>query len=179
MACARGQDAPRNAFAVMWGGAWWRDAELQGPQAWVAAVRTGVCYTGDLASGPHFGRGEGVQLVLSRLAGVPAIRGLRVLHHAGRQGRFLFRQMLGEGGDGGGEDFFYAAGEHELHVAAHFFRQLVEVLLVGSRKDDAADAGPVRGQDLLLNAPDRQHEAGERDLSGHGGVAAGGRGGVK
>ena len=35
------------------------------------------------------------------------------------------------------------------------------------RKDDRLDALPPRGERLLANAADRQHEAGQRDLAGH------------
>ena len=35
-----------------------------------------------------------------------------------------------------------------------------------------ADAGAVGGEDLLLDAADRQHQAGQRDLAGHGDVLA-------
>ena len=45
--------------------------------------------------------------------------------------------------------------------------------LVARRQHDALDAGRAcRGDDLLLDAADRQHQPAQADLAGHGGVAA-------
>ena len=50
--------------------------------------------------------------------------------------------------------------------------QLAQVLLVVLRQDHPPHAGPPRRQHLLLDAADRQHQAAQRDLAGHGRVAA-------
>src|SRR6185437_7805743 len=65
-------------------------------------------------------------------------------------------------------------GELELDAAAQVRRDLVEVGLVQLRCDHALDASPLSGQRLLLEAADREHLAGERDLSRHGHVGANG-----
>ncbi len=44
--------------------------------------------------------------------------------------------------------------------------------LVAGRDEDGRDARPVRRQQLLLDAADRQHPPVRRDLTGHGHVAA-------
>ena len=51
---------------------------------------------------------------------------------------------------------------------SHIVGQLAQVLLVGLGENDAADACPPRGQHLLLDAADGQHQPGEGDLAGHG-----------
>ena len=63
-------------------------------------------------------------------------------------------------------------GEDEFHFLTHVIGQLHQVLLIGARQDNAADAGSARGQHFFLDAADRQHQAGQRDFAGHGRVAA-------
>ena len=57
--------------------------------------------------------------------------------------------------------------------------QLAQVILVGLGKDHPANPGPVGGQHFLLDAADWQNEPGERDLAGHGSVAANGEAGIE
>ena len=60
-------------------------------------------------------------------------------------------------------------GELPPQVVGQIF---LDVLLVLTRQDDSRDAGAARRQDLLLDAADGEHPARQRDLAGHGDVAA-------
>ena len=53
------------------------------------------------------------------------------------------------------------------HVAARLRRQLVEVVFVLRRQNDGLDAMAPRGERLLLDAADRQHQPAQRDLARH------------
>ena len=59
---------------------------------------------------------------------------------------------------------------NSMHVA-DLGRDLLEVALVLLREDHLGDAGAGGGEDLVLDAADRQHLAAQRDLAGHGDVA--------
>ena len=48
--------------------------------------------------------------------------------------------------------------------------QIVEILAVLGRKDDAIDADPFGRDDFLFDAADRQHFARQRHLARHGKV---------
>ena len=50
---------------------------------------------------------------------------------------------------------------------AHFLGNVVEVDLVALRQQDLADARALRAEHFFLDAADRQHLTGERDLAGH------------
>src|SRR6266550_2839297 len=80
-------------------------------------------------------------------------------------GRFGLRPAHGL--EGVLEHLFHAAREVELHRVAHALRHVVDVLLVPLRQDDLGQAHAVGGQDLLLDAADRQHQSLKRHLSGH------------
>src|SRR5579871_2140284 len=64
------------------------------------------------------------------------------------------------------------ADELETHLLPDIGRQLLQILLVLLRQENGPDAGPVRGQDLLLDAADGQHTASQGDLAGHGDLLA-------
>ena len=57
-------------------------------------------------------------------------------------------------------------------AAQHAARDLAQVLAVLLRDQHGVDAGAVRGEQLLLEAADRQHAAAQRDLAGHRDVVA-------
>src|SRR5580765_1766737 len=67
-----------------------------------------------------------------------------------------------------------AVEEHELELVARFLRHVLEVLLVAPRQHHRLDAGAQRGESLLLDPADRQHQPAQRDLAGHGYVRANG-----
>src|SRR5262249_2596572 len=60
----------------------------------------------------------------------------------------------------------------ELHRLAHFFRDVLEVAAVARRQHHALQPSAVGGDDLLLDAADRQNQAAQADLARHGGVTA-------
>ena len=62
--------------------------------------------------------------------------------------------------------------ELEVEVLAQVLGDLVDVLLVASGRDHHPDPTALGGQRLLLEAADRQHLTGQRQLSGHRHVAA-------
>src|SRR3954470_11091216 len=55
----------------------------------------------------------------------------------------------------------------EAHLLAHVIGQLVQVGPVPLRQDHVGQAGRVSGEDLLLEATDRQHSPLQGDLAGH------------
>src|SRR6266699_3569207 len=65
------------------------------------------------------------------------------------------------------QHFLDPARQVECHLVAHALGDIVDVLLVALREDDLLQAHSVSGQHLLLDAADRQHQALQRDLSGH------------
>ncbi len=69
------------------------------------------------------------------------------------------------------QNLIHGIHEVQLHHGAQVLRNLGQVLLVVSRKDDFQDAGAVRRQQLLFQAADGQHLAAQRDFAGHGDVA--------
>ena len=81
-------------------------------------------------------------------------------------------QAGGELRDGRREHVGDAARERDLQVAPHVRGHVGDVLFVLHRHDDRAHAGAMRGEQLLADAADRQHEAAQRDLAGHREVAA-------
>jgi len=61
---------------------------------------------------------------------------------------------------------------HELHLLAQIGRDIVKVGLVVRGHEYAPQSGAVGAEYLLLDAPDRQHLATQRDLAGHRHVVA-------
>ena len=54
-----------------------------------------------------------------------------------------------------------------LRAVADLLRQVLEIRLVVLGQQDLGDPRPQGAEHLLLDAADRQHAAGERDLAGH------------
>ena len=65
------------------------------------------------------------------------------------------------------EDVLDVVGEDELELGRRLRRQVVQVGLVLEREDHALQACALCCEHLLPDASDRQHLAGERDLTGH------------
>ena len=57
---------------------------------------------------------------------------------------------------------------HHVDAPRRGGRDLVELLLVEAGRDDRGQPGPVRREQLLLQAADGQHVSPERELAGHG-----------
>src|SRR5829696_1097090 len=72
----------------------------------------------------------------------------------------------------GVEDLSDLADPHELHAVAQVLGEVLQVRLVAPGRQDAADARPLGGERLLLEAADRQDETRERQLAGHRRVVA-------
>src|SRR4051794_3278639 len=70
------------------------------------------------------------------------------------------------------EYLVHVVHEHELELLAQVLGYVVDVGLVAARDHQPLYLGPLGRQRLLLQAADRQHQAGERDLAGHRGVRA-------
>src|SRR5436190_11997009 len=66
----------------------------------------------------------------------------------------------------GVEDLADLAHPHELEIFAQVLGDVLEIPFVAAGREDAVDAGPLSGQRLLLQAADRQHLAGQRELAG-------------
>src|SRR6266487_3755817 len=73
----------------------------------------------------------------------------------------------GELSQSGGERLVDPLDVDELEAAALVLRDLGDVALVSPREDHPLDLRSLGGKHLLLDAADRQHLAGERDLAGH------------
>src|SRR4051794_32266021 len=70
------------------------------------------------------------------------------------------------------EDLRYLADPDELHAVAQVIGEVLGVRLVAARGEHALDPRPLRRERLLLEAADRQHEAGQRQLARHRRVVA-------
>src|SRR5215218_10517931 len=68
---------------------------------------------------------------------------------------------------GQGEGVAEILGEVDLQRLPNLAGQIVEIGLVVLRQQDLGDSAPYGTEDLLLDAADRQHPAGEGDLAGH------------
>src|SRR5215211_6325733 len=75
--------------------------------------------------------------------------------------------LLALGGEGVGQNLVDLAGQVEGHLLADRLRHVLEVGAVALGEDDLLEAGPVGGQDLLLDPADGQDPALEGDLAGH------------
>src|SRR5262245_4346052 len=62
----------------------------------------------------------------------------------------------------------------ELNSGSHFLRKLFDLACVAVGNDHPRNAVAVCGNGLLLETADRQHATAQRDLAGHGGIAANG-----
>src|SRR6202043_3844955 len=60
----------------------------------------------------------------------------------------------------------------DREAALHIVRDLGEILLVLARDEHRLEAAAQRREQLLLEAADRQYPAAQRDLAGHGDIAA-------
>src|SRR6266508_3242832 len=65
------------------------------------------------------------------------------------------------------EDLVDRVDEDEFQLSFRLSRELRLIGLVVARKDDALQAGTLRGERLLANSADGQHLTGERDLARH------------
>src|SRR5215218_2422597 len=79
---------------------------------------------------------------------------------------------VGGAAQGQGEDVAQLGREVDVDGVDHLLRQVFEVGLVVLGQEDFGQARAHRAEDLFLDAADRQHPAGERDLAGHGDVVA-------
>ena len=65
------------------------------------------------------------------------------------------------------QDLADVADRVHLELLEHLGRDVIQVRLVPLRDEDRGDPRPVRGEQLLLDAADRQHPAGQGHLAGH------------
>src|SRR5687768_16692708 len=79
------------------------------------------------------------------------------------------RKALAHAWDGELEHLFDAVYEEELHLLPHGIRQLTKILLVSFGENHALHSSPAGGEHLLLHTADRQHQAGQRNLTRHRG----------
>lgn len=68
--------------------------------------------------------------------------------------------------------FVHALDPEELHVLGNVGGDLRRSLLVVERRDQAADAVPVRSKRLVLEAANREHTPAKGDLSRHRRIVA-------
>src|SRR5439155_19676470 len=97
---------------------------------------------------PFGGRASGMRLGLGLLLFAARLRRRRIL--LGLEERILFQRRA--------ENVVHRVGEDELHLLLRLVGHVHQILLVALGQDDALDARPVRGEDLLLDAADRQHQ---------------------
>src|SRR5580698_154172 len=84
----------------------------------------------------------------------------------------LFSDEVSRRLERGGNRVIHPLEPCERQLLPHLLGDVFEVFPVARGQHDASESGPVRGDDFLLDAADRKHEASEADLSGHRGVAA-------
>src|SRR5438270_13297557 len=73
--------------------------------------------------------------------------------------------------EGNADDVVHRLDKMKLHLLANISRDLFEIALVVSGKNDARDSGTRRGENLVLHTADRQHFAAQSDLAGHRHIA--------
>ena len=83
------------------------------------------------------------------------------------------RKGDGQAPQSGFDHVVHRFGKHELQSLQEMLGNLVQILLVPFRQDDRGDMRALGGQNLFFQPPDRQHAPPQRDLSGHGHIAAG------
>src|SRR6266542_6149451 len=75
------------------------------------------------------------------------------------------------GREGMSKDFPGVVDEEKAELPPELLRHVFDITLVPAWQDHLADPGPVGGQHLLLDPPDGQDLAPQRDLPGHGHLA--------